>query len=68
MVDAVDEQLATKLEGLAAALRRGDIADLYITWMDHEGQAVVIHMGEDAIMMCEASLEVKCEKITGGLN
>lgn len=68
-VDAVDLALAEKLEGLAAAMRKGNIAGVYVVWMDWDEQMIILHTGEAAVEMAERSLEMKCELIAvGGVN
>jgi hypothetical protein len=65
-VDAVDLALAEKLEGLAAAMRRGDVAGLYLVWVDWDEQVGILHTGNAAVEMAELSLEMSCELITVG--
>lgn len=68
-VDAVDLALAEKLEGLAAAMRKGDIAGVYVVWTDWDEQMIILHTGPAAVEMAELSLEMKCELIAvGGMN
>lgn len=64
--DAVDLAIAEKLEGLAAAMRRGDIADVYIVWADWEGHAVIVHTGDDAASLVRQSLDVPVEHVPVG--
>jgi hypothetical protein len=65
-VDAVDLALAEKLEGLAAAMRRGDVAGIYLAWADMDGQIGIIHTGDSAVEMAENTLAMTCELITVG--
>lgn len=65
-VDAVDLALAEKLEGLAAAMRMGGIAGIYLVWADMDGQVGIIHTGDSAVELAENSLGMACELITVG--
>lgn len=68
-VDAVDLAIAEKLEGLAAMMRAGNVAGIYLVWASMDDQVGVIHTGEAAIEMVELSLEMKTERVTvGGVN
>lgn len=68
-VDAVDLALAEKLEGLAAAMRAGNIVGLYLVWLDWDDQVGILHTGDSAVELVERSLEMKTERITvGGVN
>jgi hypothetical protein len=65
-VDAVDLAIAEKLEGLAGAMRKGEITGVYVvfaTWGDEVG---IIHTGEGAVELVEKSLELTCEWIAVG--
>lgn len=65
-VDAVDLALAEKLEGLAAAMRAGDIAQVYVVWADWDDQVGILHTGDAAIELVERSLEMETERIAVG--
>ena len=65
-VDAVDLALAEKLEGLAAAMRAGEIAGIYLAWADMDGAVGVIHTGDSAVELAENTLGMACEAITVG--
>jgi hypothetical protein len=47
-------------------MRRGDVAGLYLVWVDWDEQVGILHTGNAAVEMAELSLEMSCELITVG--